>query len=390
MTEKAAQFEKEWRGVRGHLLFAEILHKADTTYMPKFFGFSYDGHFFIVDHGIMSFVKNKETAGLALLAGAKKYRDPVFSTFLEKEITRLEKKIATVCNKIIRNNLNTNSNKQLWELYSSYVESIAELFAFYRFTRNDFYEDVVKEIKKQLPDPKDATLDALFKSKYLGSQISSSVYDLVNALNTVGKQRWGMHKTWLKSFAIGERLFTEISKRLGVSSGEVTYVLTSEMKAHLLEGVKPDISVLRERSNYAELIYTTGDFRVVTQPEMIKELLAESHPLELRGIPANKGYAKGNVRIIREGLLYASKKELGKVQSGDIIVTNMTSPDMVIAMERAAAFVTNEGGTLCHAAIIAREMNKPCIVSTLHATDFFKDGDLVEVDANNGVVRKIK
>jgi pyruvate,water dikinase len=68
----------------------------------------------------------------------------------------------------------------------------------------------------------------------------------------------------------------------------------------------------------------------------------------------------------------------------------MTFPSMIMAMERAAAFVTDEGGILCHAAIIAREMKKPCVIATKNATKAFKDGDLIEVDANTGIVRKIE
>jgi pyruvate,water dikinase len=56
-------------------------------------------------------------------------------------------------------------------------------------------------------------------------------------------------------------------------------------------------------------------------------------------------------------------------------------------MEKAAGFVTDEGGITCHAAIIAREMKKPCVIATKFATRVLKDGDLVEVDADNGVVR---
>ena len=59
-------------------------------------------------------------------------------------------------------------------------------------------------------------------------------------------------------------------------------------------------------------------------------------------------------------------------------------------MKKAGAFVTNEGGITCHAAIVAREMKKPCIIGTKIATKVLKDGDLVEVDAENGVVRVIK
>ena len=68
----------------------------------------------------------------------------------------------------------------------------------------------------------------------------------------------------------------------------------------------------------------------------------------------------------------------------------MTTPDYIPAMKKAAAFVTDEGGITCHAAIIAREMKKPCIVGTKIATQILHDGDLVEVDADKGVVRIIK
>jgi pyruvate,water dikinase len=67
----------------------------------------------------------------------------------------------------------------------------------------------------------------------------------------------------------------------------------------------------------------------------------------------------------------------------------MTVPDLVSAMKRAAAIVTDEGGVTCHAAIISRELKKPCIIGTKVATKVFKDGDLVEVDANKGIVRII-
>ncbi len=67
----------------------------------------------------------------------------------------------------------------------------------------------------------------------------------------------------------------------------------------------------------------------------------------------------------------------------------MTVPDFVPAMRKAAAIVTDEGGITCHAAIIARELGKPCVIGTKFATKVFRDGDLVEVDSEVGVVRKL-
>lgn len=92
---------------------------------------------------------------------------------------------------------------------------------------------------------------------------------------------------------------------------------------------------------------------------------------------------QGTVKII------LSSKDFYKFNPGDILVTTMTSVDFVPIMGKAAAFVTNEGGITSHASIVAREMNKPCIIGTKIATKVFKDGDLVEVDADKGVVRII-
>ncbi|MCX5708742.1 MAG: phosphoenolpyruvate synthase [Candidatus Omnitrophica bacterium] len=79
-------------------------------------------------------------------------------------------------------------------------------------------------------------------------------------------------------------------------------------------------------------------------------------------------------------------RELDKVKEGDVMVTKMTNPDMVSAMKRAAAIVTDEGGMTCHAAIVARELEKPCVVGTRKATLVLKDGDMVTVDANKGII----
>jgi pyruvate,water dikinase len=83
-------------------------------------------------------------------------------------------------------------------------------------------------------------------------------------------------------------------------------------------------------------------------------------------------------------------KQIYSIQKGEILVSPMTMPDFLPAMKKAAAFVTDEGGMACHAAIVAREIKKPCVVGTKNATKILKDGDLVEVDANNGVVRILK
>ena len=105
---------------------------------------------------------------------------------------------------------------------------------------------------------------------------------------------------------------------------------------------------------------------------------------EVKGQVGFAGVARGIVKIVY------SPKQITKVNNGDIIVSSMTMPEILPAMKIASAFVTDEGGIMCHAAIIAREMKKPCIIGTKYATKILKDGDLVEVDANKGIVKILR
>ena len=78
--------------------------------------------------------------------------------------------------------------------------------------------------------------------------------------------------------------------------------------------------------------------------------------------------------------------DLKHFREGNILVSNTTNPDYITAMHKAKAFVTDDGGITCHAAIVARELKKPCIVGTKIATRVLKDGDMVDVDANKGII----
>ncbi len=102
----------------------------------------------------------------------------------------------------------------------------------------------------------------------------------------------------------------------------------------------------------------------------------------VRGLGASPGRASGTVRVV-EGV-----DELDKVTSGDVIVTRMTTPDMVPAMKRAAAIVTDEGGMTSHAAIVSRELGVPAVVGTGNATAVAEDGTTVTVDGEKGGVER--
>ncbi len=100
----------------------------------------------------------------------------------------------------------------------------------------------------------------------------------------------------------------------------------------------------------------------------------------LQGQGAAPGIASGKVVIVSD------VKDTGKVREGDILVTRMTNPDMVPAMRKVAAIVTDEGGMTCHAAIVSRELGTPAVVGTKKATAILKPGQVITVDGEKGLI----
>lgn len=114
---------------------------------------------------------------------------------------------------------------------------------------------------------------------------------------------------------------------------------------------------------------------------VINEPVAPKDATIIKGTVASKGKVTGRVRRI-----YGTK-QIPDFKKGEILVAASTIPDFLPALKKAAAIVSDEGGAVCHAAITARELRTPCVIGTQHAMDILKDGDLVEVDAEKGVVR---
>ncbi|MDW7989790.1 MAG: pyruvate, water dikinase [Archaeoglobaceae archaeon] len=110
-----------------------------------------------------------------------------------------------------------------------------------------------------------------------------------------------------------------------------------------------------------------------------KEKVVETGKILIKGLGASPGIASGQVKIVKS-------EDISKVREGDILVAVMTTPDMVPAMKRASAIVTDEGGMTCHAAIVSRELGVPAVVGTKNATKILRDGMIVTVDGERGII----
>lgn len=184
-------------------------------------------------------------------------------------------------------------------------------------------------------------------------------------------------------------IFTNLAQKLDVSRNEALYVdqdflRTFEKDKELFK------KKLADRTEMYVEITVDGVYSWYDGREACTKFLhsldiyldIEKDIKEVKGQIAYKGKVTGRVRVLKTS-------HVDNFEEGDIIVTGMTTPDFVPLIQRAAAIVTDEGGITCHAAIVAREMKKPCVIGTKIATQVFKDGDMIEVDANTGVVKII-
>lgn len=187
-----------------------------------------------------------------------------------------------------------------------------------------------------------------------------------------------------------DRILEEIGKRRGFSLREMKYTIPRDIP--LIMNKTFDGELIKERMNRylfyfdckdERVEHGTGAWSLNKEKEIFHSLKHKDEVLEITGMVANKGFVRGKARVT------LSAKEAKDIQKGEVLITSMTSPDFITAMKKASAIVTNEGGILCHAAVISREFNIPCIVGTKLATKVFKTGDSIEVDGELGVVRKV-
>lgn len=207
-------------------------------------------------------------------------------------------------------------------------------------------------------------------------------------------QDFAYFRTWRTDILYGagyraHNLFDEVARRAGFK-GNVSYLIFEEL-IKMAETSKSPISIqeFKKRKEHATSLLLKGKHTILSgriwqrKIKKIIESMTDSGGT-VKGNTAFSGKVRGLVKVV------LTSEEIKKVKRGDILVAVMTFPHFIAAMEKASAFVTDEGGILCHAAIVAREMNKPCIIATKIATKVLKDGDEVEVDANKGMVRILK
>lgn len=180
----------------------------------------------------------------------------------------------------------------------------------------------------------------------------------------------------------------KVARKLGVGYTDLIWFTTGEILSAYKDAYKLKKEKVIQRKKGYGIIYINRGKEVITDKklkffESIFQKGRQKNIKVIRGSIAYKGQVKGKARIILK------TDQMKKFKKDEILIAPETTPDFVPAMKVASAIVTDLGGITCHAAIVSREFKIPCIIGTKHATQILKDGDLVEVDADKGIIKML-
>ncbi len=319
-----------------------------------------------------------------LLEKDKRARD----IFLRNNINEIEQQLHKMKPEL-RRKINFHYRKYLW-LHYNYEGPILEL---------DYFLEVWKGLLKQknsrrlLKESRDKFINIKKKRALLFKQLGFNKKEkklLDIAGDIVWLKGWRKDCMYFGSYVL-DKVGMEIGKRLGLSLKQVRFFCDWEIEDALLKN-KFNVDELNERYNFSVIYSDSKNIPRVYLEKKARDFLKKSKFIQrkfkstdkLKGDCASPGKVKGTVKIVE------TIDDMGKMEKGNILLSETTYPALVPAMKLASAIVTNVGGLTCHAAIVSRELKIPCVVGTKIATKALKDGDLVEVDAEKGIVRILK
>jgi phosphoenolpyruvate synthase/pyruvate phosphate dikinase len=294
--------------------------------------------------------------------------------------------------KQLRQNLEKFATRWYWIENSYFISKVLGAGHFYKTVKSFDKRQItakISEIKKIFVANK-RTRRETAKKFGLPKQIQKEARLLAHSI------WWQDHRKakvwWLNSIVDKGSKIAE--RRYKIRHDDLMYYQSSEWAELLAKGTRFPRKRLQERKVtcvfhttpkgiYEEIRGSKAQHLIRTFSNRIQQQSGQTDTIA--GIPVSKGSGKvrGRVRVLK------STRQAYLMKKGEILVAPMTSPDYVPVMKRAKAVVTDVGGLMSHAAVVSRELGIPCVAGTKTATKILKSGDLVEVDANSGTVRKI-
>ena len=225
-------------------------------------------------------------------------------------------------------------------------------------------------------------------------KISDHAQKLAEILSLAGHERFEIRlRGWmLIDYWFTNNLLPNLEKSFGIEICFAKQFTFQELLQFILTG-EYDLTELKKRDEYFVIGMKDGRVFLQTGNEgrvYAKELLPDfsKHENELKGQIAKMGFVRGKAFVFHWNTKDVVR-EMEKMPKGSILVAGQTRPQLMPVIRKSSAIITDEGGITSHAAIVSRELGIPCVIGTKVATKIIKTGDLIEVDANEGMVRII-
>lgn len=331
--------------------------------------------------------------------------EPLTDELRKKLLVRVNEKTNYFMKVILTKTKKTDLIKQRLDLLNAALSgnniNIAEKYAHFPILNMDekplTNDDFLNEIRK-IKNPKEELIKIQIEFdknieeyekilKYFSSDKEMTI--LIEACNKVAFYREYRNDVRQRCYYYARNLYFEIASRLKIDIRDMIYLERHEIEDSLHNGElilgMGEINNRRKSSMITSIKLKVNSTYNTDKIKEISKKIEEDEVKEIKGICANPGKIMGRAKVIVD-----IEKDKSKFEEGDILVTTTTNLEYLDLIHKALAIITDIGGALCHAAIVAREFNKPCIVGAKNATKIIKDGDFIEVDANNGTVRKIE
>nr|EGQ40198.1 MAG: phosphoenolpyruvate synthase/pyruvate phosphate dikinase [Candidatus Nanosalinarum sp. J07AB56] len=257
-------------------------------------------------------------------------------------------------------------------------------------TRQDVIENLSKiigrssESLEKIQSNREEKLEQLEKTKEAGDEEFEKLLDIAREYAYFRTYR--MDVIYEGDYRV-RNMFEEIARRAGLDYRDLIHLTVPEIKEALRGKEITEDLVDSRREEY--IVYLVGDEISVIEGEEAKEHISEletegsedaKRQASIEGTVAQRGQVESEVRLVFED------EDVEKVREGDILVSPMTTPDMMVGIMDAEGIVTDEGGVASHAAIVSRELGIPCVIGTEVATSVLQDGDKVRIDGETGIV----
>ncbi len=325
---------------------------------------------------------------------------PTEPSFINEEESNLYKIVELLRKRGFKNGIDLRlflekRNAELGKMIPNHLFKYSWIKSSYAGYKEYSFKDLEKEVRNNI-SKNDGDKTKIFKKnteqkkrtveKYRFTPEILAISDLTEIFTKWQDQRKIYSLTFV---SLQDKILREISRRRRIDFDFLRYCHVGEI-INIMRGRRPNIADLKKRIKSCLFIYKNGGVAGITVGKEAADFFRIISKIdidnvkEISGMAASLGRAVGKVKIV------TSAKYIDKVNKGDILVAPMTRPEHLLGMKKAAAIVTDDGGITCHASIISRELGIPCIIGTKIATKVLKDGDLVEVDAERGVVKILK